>query len=108
MRHRKSAPRFGQAWPAGLSIAKSAERANAGATQHRPAQFAQSARSEVREIWRIRHTYQTGNPQVRPRRSDVRAVQMKTGARRPLALSLPYLTFPLIVAALVVSHGRDR
>ncbi|GIJ52591.1 putative bifunctional diguanylate cyclase/phosphodiesterase [Virgisporangium aurantiacum] len=31
---------------------------------------------------------------------------MKTGARRPLVLLLPYLTFPLIVAALVISHGR--
>jgi hypothetical protein len=41
---RNPAPRFGQACPAGLSIAKSAEAANAGATQHSPKQRAQSAR----------------------------------------------------------------
>ena len=36
--------RFGQGRPAGLSIAKSAELANAGATQQMAAQLAQSAR----------------------------------------------------------------
>jgi hypothetical protein len=50
MPHRKSEPRFGQARPAGLSMAKSADAANAGATQHRPKQLAQSARSWVRGI----------------------------------------------------------
>jgi hypothetical protein len=40
----KPSPRFGHACPAGLSIAKSAEAANAGATQHSPKQRAQSAR----------------------------------------------------------------
>ena len=41
---RKSASRWGQGRPAGLSIAKSADRANAGATQHSPAHREQSAR----------------------------------------------------------------
>jgi hypothetical protein len=44
MSQRKPPPRFGHGCPAGLSIAKSAEAANAGATQHSPKQRAQSAR----------------------------------------------------------------
>ncbi|GAA4255511.1 hypothetical protein GCM10022255_064650 [Dactylosporangium darangshiense] len=45
MPQRNDSPRFGQACPAGLSIAKSDERANAGATQHNPKHREQSARS---------------------------------------------------------------
>jgi hypothetical protein len=41
---RNPSPRFGHACPAGLSMAKSAEAENAGATQHSPKQRAQSAR----------------------------------------------------------------
>ena len=44
MEHRKSGFRFGHACPAALSMAKSAEAANAGATQHSAKQRAQSAR----------------------------------------------------------------
>jgi uncharacterized membrane protein YkvA (DUF1232 family) len=45
MRQRWSSARLGQARPAGLSMAKSAEAANAGTTQHSPRQRPQSARS---------------------------------------------------------------
>ncbi len=45
MPQRKSGPRWRQGWPAGLSMAKSAEREKAGTTQHSPAHRAQSARS---------------------------------------------------------------
>src|SRR6266566_3118243 len=45
MPHRKSGCRWGQGRPAGLSIAKSADAENAGATQHSPKQRPQSARS---------------------------------------------------------------
>jgi hypothetical protein len=45
MPHRESANRFGQGAPAALSMAKSAEAENAGATQHNPAHRLQSARS---------------------------------------------------------------
>src|SRR5215475_6012504 len=44
MPHRKSARRWGQGCPAGLSIAKSADAENAGATQHSPKHRPQSAR----------------------------------------------------------------
>jgi hypothetical protein len=44
MPHRKSGCRWRQGYPAGLSIAKSAEAENAGATQHSPKQRSQSAR----------------------------------------------------------------
>ena len=47
MAHRKSAGRLVQGVPAGLSTAKSADRANAGATQHSPTQREQSARSST-------------------------------------------------------------
>jgi hypothetical protein len=42
-----SADRFGQAVPAGLSIAKSADLAKPGATQHRPMHAEQSARRSL-------------------------------------------------------------
>src|SRR5215467_449526 len=45
---RKSALRFGQGCPAGLSIANSAEAENADPTQHSAAQRAQSARNSAR------------------------------------------------------------
>src|SRR3954453_19210580 len=45
MPHRKWAPRLGQACPAALSMAKSDDLANAGATQQSPTQLAQSASS---------------------------------------------------------------
>ena len=45
MPQRKPDRRFGQGCPAGLSIAKSADAENPGATQHNPKQRAQSARS---------------------------------------------------------------
>src|SRR3954469_15764012 len=45
MVHRKSPPKFGQAFPAALSIAKSDDLANAGTMQQSPAQLAQSASS---------------------------------------------------------------
>src|SRR6266536_2546512 len=48
MPQRKSACRFGQACPAGLSMAKSAEAEKAGATQHSPKQRSQSARRSRR------------------------------------------------------------
>jgi hypothetical protein len=44
MPQRKSDPRLGQACPASLSIAKSAEAKKAGATQHSAKQRSQSAR----------------------------------------------------------------
>ncbi len=47
----KSELRLGQACPAGLSMAKSADLAKAGATQHRPWQREQSARKSRR--WSI-------------------------------------------------------
>src|ERR1044072_4082843 len=47
MPQRWSASRLTQGCPAGLSSAKSADLANAGATQHRPKHRAQSARSSV-------------------------------------------------------------
>ncbi|GAA1037849.1 hypothetical protein GCM10009557_52350 [Virgisporangium ochraceum] len=82
-----------------MSIAKSDERTNAGATQHRPKQLAQSARSRARGIWRIPHAYQSGNPQVAPHRDDAPDVGTKTG------LLLPYLFFPPAVVALAATHG---
>ena len=50
MPQRKSAARFGHGRPAGLSIAKSAEAVNAGATQHSAKQRAQSARRRSPDI----------------------------------------------------------
>lgn len=47
MPQRKSGCRLGQACPAALSIAKSAEAVNAGATQHSPKQLAVSAQAEA-------------------------------------------------------------
>ena len=47
MPQRKSACRCAHGVPAGLSTAKSADRANAGATQHSPTQREQSARSST-------------------------------------------------------------
>jgi hypothetical protein len=44
MPHRKSGPKWGHGCSAGLSIAKSAEAENTGATQHSPKQRSQSAR----------------------------------------------------------------
>src|SRR5665647_53596 len=48
MAQRKSGCRWGQACPAGLLIAKSAEAEKAGATQHSAKQLAQSARRSGR------------------------------------------------------------
>src|SRR5690242_56043 len=48
MVQRKSSARLGQGWPAGLVMAKSADAAKAGATQHRAKQRAQSARRSRR------------------------------------------------------------
>ena len=66
MPQRKSARRFGQGCPAGLSMAKSAEAANAGATQHNPKQRAQSARRSSRPPRRavLSRTRWTGLPSL--------------------------------------------
>src|SRR5262244_4212575 len=48
MPQRKSARRFGHGWSAALSIAKSAEAENAGATQHNAKHRTQSARNSRR------------------------------------------------------------
>src|SRR5262245_56198149 len=50
MAQRKSGCRWGQACPASLSIAKSAEAEKAGATQHSPKQRSQSARRPRRAL----------------------------------------------------------
>src|SRR5262245_45329388 len=50
MEQRKSDRSWGQARPAALSMAKSAEAQKAGATQHSPTQRSQSARSSRRVV----------------------------------------------------------
>lgn len=66
MPQRRSPSSFGHGRPDGLSIAKSAERAKAGATQHRAAQRSQSARRCGRGSTEVTPT-RLGRPQWSPR-----------------------------------------